>query len=186
MAGGEDWIGIQERLVSGERLAFLELGRLVTSVLAQLRAYDFQDEWDDLRQEVALAVLANARKGRLRDPQAFVGYVRIITRNKFIDRLKARLRRREHEVLPWDEETARAVAERAGAVEAFAPADSLWREVERLPEAERALLVGVYREGKSYQEMSDDTGVPLGTLKRRLRQALDLLRGRLAGGMESG
>jgi len=44
----------------------------------------------------------------------------------------------------------------------------------------------VYREGKSYQEMSDDTGVPLGTLKRRLRQALDLLRGRLAGGMESG
>ncbi len=183
MAGQRDWLEIQERLLAGDRLAFLELGRLTTSILAQLRAYDFQEEWDDLRQEVAMAVLANARKGRLRDPRAFVGYVRIITRNKFIDRLKSRVRRREHEVLPWDEETARAIAERAGAVDAFDPADDVWSEVERLPEAERALVLGVYREGKTYQEMSDESGVPLGTLKRRLRQALDQLRGRMAEGV---
>ena len=86
-----------------------------------------------------------------------MGYVRIITRNKFIDRLKLRMRRRERELLPWDEETARAVAERAGAVApAFDPPSSLWREVERLPEAERELLVGVYRlEGKT---LSGDVG----------------------------
>ena len=40
---------------------------------------------------------ANARAGRLRDPKAFVGYVRIITRNKIIDRLK--------EMRPVDVET---------------------------------------------------------------------------------
>ena len=36
------------------------------------------------------------------------GYVRVVTRNKFVDRLKARLRHHEKETLPWDDETARA------------------------------------------------------------------------------
>jgi RNA polymerase sigma-70 factor (ECF subfamily) len=184
-ASHEDWLDVQERLIAGDRLAFLQLTRLVTGVLTQLRAYDFEQEWDDLRQEVAMAVIANARKGRLRDPRAFVGYVRIITRNKFVDRLKKRMKQREHEVLPWDEETARALEGRA--VLAAAPEEDgeLWGEVERLPEEERKLVLGVYREGKTYQEMSDESGIPLGTLKRRLRQALGVLRGRLgesAGG----
>jgi len=186
MAGShEDWLDVQERLLAGDRLAFMQLSRLVTGVLTQLRAYDFEQEWDDLRQEVAMAVIANARKGRLRDPQAFVGYVRIITRNKFVDRLKKRMKRREHEVLPWDEETARAFDERAALSAPPGDDGELWGEVEGLPEADRALVLGVYREGKTYQEMSDESGIPLGTLKRRLRQALSVLRGRLgesAGG----
>ncbi len=186
MAEERDWLEVQDRLLAGDPLAFLELTRLVTGVLAQLRAYDFQQEWDDLRQEVAMAVIANARKGRLRDPQAFVGYVRIITRNKFIDRLKSRLRRREGEALPWDEETARATAERPGPAEPLDPADDVWTEVERLPEQERTLVFGVYREGKTYQEMSNESGIPLGTLKRRLRQALDVLRSRMGEGYEGG
>ena len=93
----QDWPALVARLAAGDRAAFLELNRLVTSVLVRLRAYDFREEWDDLRQEVVLAVVANARAGRLRDPQAFVGYVRIVTRNKFVDRLKQHLRLRgEH------------------------------------------------------------------------------------------
>ena len=58
-ASRDDWGGIQERLLAGERPAVLQLQRLVSSVLAQLRAYDFEQEWDDLRQEVAMAVIAN-------------------------------------------------------------------------------------------------------------------------------
>ena len=178
MAGSEDWLEIQKRLIDGDRLAFLELNRLVTGVLAQLRAYDFQQEWDDLRQEVALAVIASARRGRLRDPQAFVGYVRIITRNKFVDRLKARVRRREHELCAWDEETAQALIEGAPAKSAD-PADDLWREVGRLEPDVRGLVEGIYRQGKTYEEMAEESGIPLGTLKRRLRQALGALRERL-------
>ena len=183
MAGGaEDWRALQEQLLEGDRLAFAKLNRLITSVLRQLRAYDFQEEWDDLRQDVAWAVISNARGGRLRDPQAFVGYVRIITRNKFFDRLKRRVRQREHEVLPWDEETARALLEQAPA-----PVDSdaeVWGEVERLEPEARILVEGVYRQGKTYQELSEETGIPLGTLKRRLRQALGSLRDRLREGYE--
>lgn len=164
-----------DRLLAGERLAFLELNRLISATLQQLRAWDFQDEWDDLRQEVLLTVIANARAGRLRDAEALVGYVRIVTRNKFIDRLKQRLRWKEKERLPWDDETARAVASPPTATERAA----LEAAIRELSPDEQRVLDGVYREGKTYQEVSDHTGIPLGTMKRRLRDALATLRRRL-------
>jgi RNA polymerase sigma-70 factor (ECF subfamily) len=143
----------------------------------QLRAYDFREEWEDLRQEVLLAVVANARAGRLRDRQAFVGYVRIITRNKFFDRLKRELRARE--ALPWEDETAPAAA----APEPLLLGDA-WAAVRELPGEEQRILEGLYLEGRTYQEMSEVLGMPLGTLKRRLTSCLAALRARLseAGG----
>ena len=47
-----------------------------------------------------------------------------------------------------------------------------------LPEDTRQLIQGIYGEGKTYQEMSAETRIPLGTLKRRLREGLNLLRQR--------
>jgi RNA polymerase sigma-70 factor (ECF subfamily) len=176
----QDWLAVQERLLQGDRVAFFELNRLITGILVRLRAYDFRDEWDDLRQEVLMSVVANARRGRLRDPQAFVGYVRIITRNKFIDRLKLRLRRGEKTALPWDEETAWSTA-LAGADAGREDPAEVWSEVRKLPEEQRRVVEGVYREGKTYQEVADATGIPLGTTKRRLRQAIEELRRRFGG-----
>jgi DNA-directed RNA polymerase specialized sigma24 family protein len=132
-----DWLALVERLQAGDRLAFLQLARLVSGFLIQLRAYDFRDEWDDLRQEVLASLVANARAGRLRDPTAFVGYVKIITRNKFVDRLKRQLRQPENHALPWDEETARAAALPDPGDPRLA---ALWSAVEALPEPERSIL----------------------------------------------
>ncbi len=174
----EDWGAILERLLEGDRVAFAKFNRLLSGFLAQLRAYDFREEWEDLRQDVLLATIANARAGRLRDPQAFVGYVRIITRNKFIDRLKRQLRTREKDVLPWDDETADAAAP---ADPRAAPLGEAWAAVRELPEEQQRILAGVYLEGKTYQQVSDETGVPLGTLKRRLRESFAALRERLGG-----
>lgn len=174
-----DWGALLERLLAGDRAAFARFHRLLTHFLVQLRAYDFREEWDDLRQEVLLSVVANARAGRLRDPAAFVGYVRIITRNKFVDRLKRHLRHHEKEALPWDDETARAASPPARAPEAEAGRRELWAAVAALPAEQRRILEGIYRDGKTYQEVSDDLGVPLGTLKRRLRDGMAALRVRL-------
>ena len=180
VSGSEDWGLVLTQLVEGDRVAFLQFNRLVTGFLAQLRAYDFRDEWDDLRQEVLLSVVSNARAGRLRDPKAFVGYVKIITRNKFMDRLKRQLRHSEKEALPWDDETARAAAISEG--RADGTSSGVWSEVRALPEDQQHILEGLYVEGKTYQEVSDDTGIPLGTLKRRLRASLEALRSRLSEG----
>jgi len=175
-----DWTEVVTRLLAGDRLAFLEVNRLVTGCLTQLRAYDFRDEWDDLRQEVVLAVLASARAGRLRDPQAFVGYVRIITRNKLMDRLKDRLQHHEKETLPWDDATAANVEDTGHDTAIDAP--TLRAAVAELPPEERRVLEGVYGQGRTYEEVAAATGIPLGTMKRRLRSALALLRERLVAG----
>jgi RNA polymerase sigma-70 factor (ECF subfamily) len=181
----ENWIAVLERLLAGDRVAFLKVNRLLTGILVQLRAYDFRDEWDDLRQEVLLSLVANARAGKLRDPQAFVGYVRIITRNKFIDRLKSQLRYREKERLPWDDETARlATAIKAGPGDGRSDdvSKDVWAAVHDLPEEQQRVLHGIYRLGKTYQQVSDETGLPLGTMKRRLREALTTLRRQFSEG----
>jgi RNA polymerase sigma-70 factor (ECF subfamily) len=171
---GPDWGDVQARLLEGDRLAFLEVNRLISGFLARFRAYDFREEWEDLRQEVVFSVIANARAGRLRDPGAFVAYVRSITRNKLVDRLKQRIRHREGETLPWEEASERLAAEPP-------PADGhdLHAALGELPDEERRAVAGVYLEGRTYQEVADATGLPLGTLKRRLRDGLAALRLRL-------
>jgi RNA polymerase sigma-70 factor (ECF subfamily) len=171
---GPDWGDVQARLLRGERLAFLEVNRLISGFLARSRAYDFRDEWEDLRQEVVFSVVANARAGRLRDPAAFVAYVRSITRNKLVDRLKQRLRRHEGETLAFEEASERIAAEPPAA-----DGHDLRAALGELPEEERRAVCGVYLEGRSYQEVADATGLPLGTLKRRLRDGLAALRVRL-------
>ena len=85
----EDWIRILDQLRAGDHLAFLKINGLITGFLVKLRAYDFQDEWDDLRQQIVMSVIDNAEAGRLRDPRALLAYVRVITRNKVLDRVKA-------------------------------------------------------------------------------------------------
>jgi RNA polymerase sigma-70 factor (ECF subfamily) len=175
-----DWMEVVERLSAGECLAYAQLGRLVTAYLTKLRAYDFREEWDDLRQEVVLAVVANLRAGRLRESKALAAYVRVITRNKFIDRLKQHLRCRSDERLPWDDETARTMA----ADETDPRLRDLWRAVGDLPEEEQRVIDEVYRQGKTYEQASASVGLPLGTMKRRLRTALMALRLRLGGEVE--
>ena len=173
----EDWNTILQRLLAGDRVAFLHFNRLVTGFLVQLRAYDFEEEWEDLRQEVLVAVVASARAGRLRDRQALVGYVRIITRNKFMDRLKRRIKWSEKETLPWEEEMARVAALPAvGSGPSAEDRNDLWRALGELPEEQRRPIERVYVEGQTYQEESAASGVPLGTLKRMQTQGLKNLR----------
>ena len=174
-----DWLAILEALVRGDRVAFARWNRLVTGFLLQFRAYDFEDEWDDLRQEVLSAVVENFRAGRLRDPQALVGYARIIARNKFTDRLKRRLRCGERDTLPWEEEISRAAF--PAATTSTTEAQDLRRALDHLDERERSLIERVYLAGETYEEASRATGIPLGTLKRRLRDGLQLLREALGG-----
>lgn len=179
-----DWEGIQERLLAGDRLAVLQVNRLITRVLQHLRAWDFSDEWDDLRQEVVLALLANARRDRLRDPRAFEGYVRIITRNKFFDRLSRGSRRHERDSQAWEDENPSRLPPGLttdGGGDPEEEATSLRAEVDRMDEPDRSLLLGTYWAGHTVQEMADSLGLPLGTAKRYQRRALESLRRRLGG-----
>lgn len=177
-----DWMAVVERLLAEDGAAFLKLARLVNGFLARWRAYDFADEWDDLIQEAVLATVAAVRTGRLRDPRAVSGYLRTVTRNKLADRLRARLRLGRQALLPWDERIGAGVLDPEG-VSPELRADLLVA-LGDLPEKQRLAVCGVYLEGKTYDQVSSEAGIPLGTLKRSLRDGLAQLRDRLQGGLE--
>ncbi len=177
-----DWLQVLADLVAGDGVAFAKINRLVTGFLSQLRAYDFRDEWDDLCQEVMLSIVTNARAGRLRNPQGFLGYVRSITRNKFFDRLKSRLRVSAREVLPWENEMPDTGTDPSELDRAERAAE-IWDAVSDLPDEQRRVLDGVYRQGKTYEMVSADTGLPLGTMKRRLREGLTALKHRFGSAL---
>ena len=178
MPTSRDWFAVVERLLRGDPLAFFELARLVNAHLASWNAYDFAQEWDDLVQEVITAAALAVREGRVQEPSAFGGYVRSIARNKFANRLKAHLRLREDETLPWED------VMQGGEPDGGGPSPEFRRDVaaalERLPAPKRAAVCAVYLEGRTYEEAARAIALPLGTFKRTLGEAVAQLRSELA------
>src|SRR5262245_57988166 len=172
----EDWAAVVERLCAGDRAALLQLTRLINSFLARWNAYDFRDDWEDLIQEVVLATATALRDGKLRERGAVFGYLRTTARFKFVDRLKRHLRAHEAESLAWE-----------GELESLEPAEdgdpALRRDLSQalaaLPEKQRAAIVAVHVRGQTYDEAAAETAIPLGSLKRHLREGLAVLRAAL-------
>ena len=173
----EDWAAVVERLWAGDRAALLQLTRLINSFLARWNAYDFRDDWEDLIQEVVLATATALREGKIREREAVFGYLRTTARFKFVDRLKRHLRTNEDEILPWE-----------GELESLGPAgedadpvlrNDLSQALAALPEKQRAAVLAVHVRGQTYDEAAAETAIPLGSLKRDLREGLAVLRAAL-------
>jgi RNA polymerase sigma factor (sigma-70 family) len=172
----KDWAAISERLAEGDQVAFVEVSQLVTATLRRRRAYDFRDDWSDLIQEVAWAVIKATREGRLRDRSAASGFIRKITANKFADCLRGRQQRREANTLPWEEAVQRHEPHSSQSAPSQWLAIDLERALEKLTENERTVVVRVYGGGLTYQQVVEETGIPLGSVKRYLRDSLVELR----------
>ena len=84
-AGSGDWLAAVAAVERGDRVALVKITNVITGYLAGYRAYEHRDSWDDLCQEVLIAVIRGVRKGAIRNPAAFVSYVGSITRNKLMD-----------------------------------------------------------------------------------------------------
>lgn len=180
MSADRDWFEVVERLIGGDRLALLELTNLATGFLARLRAYDFRDDWDDLVQESILATAVAVRDGRLNDRGAAYGYLRNTVRFQFNRRLRSHFRRSEDDTLPWDDASAPLLAGDASQRLAAAARGDLSESLAGLPQKTRDAVVAVYVEGRTYEEAVERTGIPLGSLKRYLRDGLAQLREEIA------
>ena len=176
-------MAVLRRVLAGDRLALAQVSRLVNGFLAGWNAYDFRDEWEDLVQEVISAATLALRAGRLREPQAAVGFLRSTARFKYLDRLRSHLGQRRGERLPW----AEIVEARERALEAGAEVrEDLRRALARIPEKKRDAVVAVYVAGLTYEEAARTSGTPLGTFKRYLRDGLAQLREELAERLDAG
>src|SRR5439155_23825884 len=99
-----------------------------------------------------------------------------IAHNLAVDRL-----RREHGVTRphlvfVDEIPEREQASGSGSIESVIDRDVAARAMESLSDAERTLLSLAYFQGMTAREIAEADGIPLGTVKTRLRTALIKLR----------
>jgi RNA polymerase sigma factor (sigma-70 family) len=173
-----DWFAVLERLAGGDELAYVEVSRLVVGVLRRLRAYDFEDDWSDVVQEVAVALVGAFREGRLDETDAVGGYARQIARNKFSDRLRQRERRSEPETFEIEAEGLEG--EEPLQVTRDEPLSlDLNEALRQLPKPQRDLVVAIYGLRMTYEEAARELGIPLGTAKRQLAIGLRRLRSRL-------
>ena len=138
------------------------------------------EQADELAQETMLTVWNKAENFDPRKATAST-WIYTIARNKRVDSLRSMTRRNEvdlPEYLPTGDETP-------------VPGESLMQEensaliaaaLEDLPEDEAELIHKSFFEGKSHGIIAHETGIPLGTVKSRIRAALGRLRHNLKAG----
>jgi RNA polymerase sigma-70 factor (ECF subfamily) len=166
---------LMRRIVDGDFAAFEELYdkhcHLVYGIA--VRMVERAALAEDLTQDVFTKIWT--------DPLAFrggnlVGWIARVTRNRAIDLMRTSAIRLEGE-LP---ETLRF--ERFTDDEVFARLDSeaVRLAIDALPETQRTLILMGFFGGLTHEQMARKTGVPLGTVKTRIRTGLHKMRSVLA------
>jgi RNA polymerase sigma-70 factor (ECF subfamily) len=128
-----------------------------------------------LAEECAQDVMATLwQKAHLFDPAraSVATWVFTIARNRRIDALR-KARRPEPEDLPWGPE---AEPDQADAFEMQQESRRLGEALAQLPDKQRILIERAYFGDLSHSEIAAETGLPLGTIKSRIRLALERLR----------
>ena len=137
------------------------------------------EDAEEVVQDVFAQIWRDAK--RYEDARATVaGWVVMLARTRAIDRLRARNARPDQAagVAP-DLAPALASAERspeAATISAEAARD-IRSALQALSAAQRTLVELAYYEGLTHAEIAERTGIPLGTVKTRLRTAMFTLKG---------
>lgn len=170
-------IQLIERTARQDREAFSQLYDHYSSLVFTLamRMLRVRDDAEDLLQEVFVQVWrqASAYSRERGSPEAWIVNV---TRSRAIDKLRA-IRRREQSFVLTDNPAA---AESADNVESNVSESetklTMNSALKHLPEAQRRVLEMAYFDGLSQSEIAERLKEPLGTVKTRMRSAVQRLR----------
>ena len=162
----------------GDRAAFAQLFRryapkIKAHLLARGAAAGAADE---LTQEVMLIVW---RKAGLYDAArgSVAAWLYTISRNFLFHTTRAERRRKEESTMEWAFPEAAPPATSEQALLAAEEGRALTISLAQLPAEQRDILEGAYWRGKTLQECAEERQLPLGTVKTRVRLALERLRG---------
>ena len=157
------------------RAAYNEYGRLVFSVA--LAGLPQHADAEDLTQ----LVFTKAWRSRHRYEPArgdLRAWLLAITRNALADRLAALARDRD---LQGNLRLLREPGEHAEQAQAAVDRIVVADELARLPDPQRTVMRLAFYDDLTQSQISDRTGLPLGTVKSHIRRGLDRLRGRWEG-----
>jgi len=135
-----------------------------------------RSEAEDVVQDVFLTLW---RQPDCFDPARGTGRAWLLTvvRNRSMDHLRRRCHQQREDVADFFERLPdphpRDILEE---LEAAARNAVLWQLVDALPPNQAALIRRAYADGHTHQEIADELGLPLGTVKSRIRLGLDKLR----------
>jgi len=128
-----------------------------------------------LAEECSQEVMATLwHKAHMFDPSraSVATWIFTIARNRKIDVLRKQ-RRPEPEDLPWGPETE---PDQEAILSLQQESEQLRRALSGLPDAQRELIERAYFGDLSHSQIAAETGLPLGTIKSRVRLALERLR----------
>lgn len=168
---------ILPRLAAGEPRAMNEcidrFGGLVWGIVR--RTVKDQADAEDLVQEVFTEIW---KKAGFYDPNVAseATFIALVARRRAIDHLRRTGRQPGFEPLEAAESIPAAAAP---AVPVHCDAEAVKSSVASLPEETRSLFRMFFEEGFTHPEIAEQTGLPLGTVKTRLRRGLLTLREQL-------
>ena len=169
------------RIAGGDQAAFEQLYDQSSSLLFTLVSRIVGDPGDasDLLQEVYLEVWRKASNyDRARGTP--MAWLVTLARSRAIDRVRALGSRGKGVTASLDDTPASdliAAGADALAIHAAKERQALvWNAIEVLPLVQRQAIALAYYEGLTHVEISERLNVPLGTIKTRIRLAMDKLR----------
>ena len=177
---------LRERLIARDEGALVELIETATPWLLGLTQSMLRDQ--DEAEEVVLEVFRIAwdRVGSLGgEHEGLMPWLLRIARNRAIDRLRRRARwRRKMERAEALGGAGPATAHFVEPDESAQPGwhvhESVHAALKTLPEEQQAVVRLAYFGGRTHSEIAQELGIPMGTVKTRLRLAFDKLRVMLA------
>lgn len=169
-----EWVGHVRRIRDDrDQSAFADLFR---HFAPRVKAFLLRSGASEtLAEECTQEVMATLwHKAHLFDPAraSVATWIFTIARNRKIDMLR-KARRPEPEDLPWGPE---AEPDQEEALALQQESEKLGDALRRLPEKQRELIEKAYFGDLSHSEIAAQTGLPLGTIKSRIRLALERLR----------
>lgn len=169
-----EWVGHVRRIhEKQDQAAFAELFRhFAPRVKAFLMKSGASESLAEECTQEAMATLW--RKAHLFDPTraSVATWIFTIARNRRIDALRKQ-RRPEPEDLPWGPEAEPAADD---VIALQQETSQLADALAQLPEKQRELVEKAYFGDLSHSQIAAETGLPLGTIKSRIRLALERLR----------
>ncbi len=170
----QQWVGHMERIRDAQdKAAFAEL---FAHFAPRVKGFLMRSGADaSLAEECAQEVMATVwLKSHMFDPAraSVATWIFTVARNRKIDILRKE-RRPDPEDLPWGPE---AEPEQEDVLALQQESEILSKALAELPVAQRELIQQAYFGDLSHSEIAAATGLPLGTIKSRLRLALERLR----------